>query len=55
MRLNSDKPENFASGIERVRVVGYLDGGYFVSDHLNAVIGGRGTGKSTLLECIRLR
>ncbi|HBN5776483.1 TPA: AAA family ATPase, partial [Citrobacter freundii] len=23
------------------------------SDHLNAVIGGRGTGKSTLLECIR--
>ncbi|HAX1737587.1 TPA: DNA repair protein, partial [Escherichia coli] len=24
-----------------------------LSDHLNAVIGGRGTGKSTLLECIR--
>src|SRR5699024_3662892 len=23
------------------------------SQHLNAVIGGRGTGKSTLLECIR--
>ena len=55
VRLNSDKPENFASGIERVRFVGgYLDGvDISFSDHLNAVIGGRGTGKSTLLECIR--
>ncbi|MFQ2824175.1 TrlF family AAA-like ATPase [Aeromonas allosaccharophila] len=55
VRLNSDKPENFASAIERVRFVGgYLDGvDVSFSDHLNALIGGRGTGKSTLLECIR--
>lgn len=55
IRLNSDKPENYASAIERIRFVGgYLDGvDIELSDHLNAVIGGRGTGKSTLLECIR--
>lgn len=55
VRLNSDKPENYASAIERVRFVGgYLDGvDVEFSEHLNAVIGGRGTGKSTLLECIR--
>jgi len=55
VRLNSDKPENYASAIERVRFVGgYLDGvDVELSDHLNAVIGGRGTGKSTLIECIR--
>lgn len=27
--------------------------GWIFSDHLNTVIGGRGTGKSTLLECLR--
>lgn len=33
---------------------GYLDGIHALfSEHLNALIGGRGTGKSTLLECIR--
>ncbi|WP_237133126.1 TrlF family AAA-like ATPase [Pseudohongiella sp. O18] len=33
---------------------GYLDGvSVNFSDHLNTVIGGRGTGKSTLLECLR--
>lgn len=55
VRLNSDKPENYASAIERIRFVGgYLDGVEIaLSEHLNAVIGGRGTGKSTLLECIR--
>ncbi|MBS9428423.1 DNA repair protein [Photorhabdus akhurstii] len=55
VRLNSDKPENYASAIERIRFVGgYLDGmDIELSDHLNTVIGGRGTGKSTLLECIR--
>ncbi|PQQ23422.1 TrlF family AAA-like ATPase [Photorhabdus hindustanensis] len=55
VRLNSDKPENYASAIERIRFVGgYLDGmDIELSAHLNAVIGGRGTGKSTLLECIR--
>lgn len=55
VRLNSDKPENYASAIERVRIVGgYLDGlDIEFSEHLNAMIGGRGTGKSTLVECIR--
>lgn len=33
---------------------GYLDGIHIeLSGHLNAVIGGRGTGKSTLIECLR--
>jgi|AntDeeMinimDraft_4_1070355.scaffolds.fasta_scaffold02982_2 energy-coupling factor transporter ATP-binding protein EcfA2 len=55
VRRNSDRPEHYASAIERVRFVGgYLDEvDIEFSDHLNAVIGGRGTGKSTLLECIR--
>ncbi len=55
VRLNSDKPENYASALERIRFIGgYLDGvDIELSEHLNAVIGGRGTGKSTLLECIR--
>lgn len=55
VRLNSDRPEHYASAIERIRFVGgYLDGlDVELSDHLNALIGGRGTGKSTLLECIR--
>lgn len=55
VRLNSDKPEHYASTIERIRFVGgYLDGvDVEFSEHLNALIGGRGTGKSTLLECIR--
>ncbi len=55
VRLNSDVPKSFASCIESVRFIG----GYLseieisFSDHLNAIIGGRGTGKSTLLECVR--
>lgn len=55
VRLNSDRPEHYASAIERIRFVGgYLDGvDIEFSAHLNALIGGRGTGKSTLLECIR--
>ena len=55
VRLNSDRPEHYASAIERIRFVGgYLDEvDIEFSDHLNALIGGRGTGKSTLLECIR--
>lgn len=55
VRLNSDIPENFFSYIESIRIInGYLDGlNIFFSPHLNSVIGGRGTGKSTLLECIR--
>jgi ABC-type lipoprotein export system ATPase subunit len=55
VRLNSDKKENYASAIERIQLIGgYLDGvDIELSEHLNALIGGRGTGKSTLLECIR--
>lgn len=55
VRLNSDKPENYSSAIKHIRFVGgYLDGvDIELSEYLNAVIGGRGTGKSTLLECIR--
>ncbi len=55
VRLNADIPEKYYSRIESLKVTGgYLDGVQIeFSEHLNAVIGGRGTGKSTLLECIR--
>ncbi|HHX4812403.1 TPA: TrlF family AAA-like ATPase [Yersinia enterocolitica] len=55
VRLNADKPQNYASMIESIRFTGgYLDETDITfSEHLNAVIGGRGTGKSTLLEAIR--
>ena len=55
VRLNSDLSEHFYSRIESLKVTGgYLDGVKILfSDHLNAVIGGRGTGKSTLIECLR--
>lgn len=55
VRLNSDVSEKYYSRIESMKVTGgYLDGVHIeFSEHLNAVIGGRGTGKSTLLECIR--
>lgn len=55
VRLNSDVSEKYYSRIERIKFTGgYLDGVEIeFSEHLNAVIGGRGTGKSTLLECIR--
>ena len=55
VRLNSDVSEKYYSRIERLKFTGgYLDGVEIeFSEHLNAVIGGRGTGKSTLLECIR--
>ena len=55
VRLASELEERFYSRVETIRI----EGGYFdglsaeVSGHLNAVIGGRGTGKSTLLECLR--
>ncbi len=41
--------------IESMRIAGgYLDGvDARFSDHLNALIGGRGTGKSTFIECLR--
>ncbi len=55
VRLNSDVSEKYYSQIESIKVIGgYLDELQIeFSEHLNAVIGGRGTGKSTLLECIR--
>lgn len=55
VRLNSDIPEKYYSRIESIKVIGgYLDGlEVDFSEHLNTVIGGRGTGKSTLIECIR--
>lgn len=55
IRLNSQKPEVTAGEIKSMTVSGgYLDGVEIAfSRHLNTVIGGRGTGKSTLLECLR--
>lgn len=55
VRLNSDVSEQYYSRIEHMKVTGgYLDGVQIdFSDHLNTVIGGRGTGKSTMIECIR--
>ncbi len=48
-------PEAHYSRLEDLRFHGgYLDGLKIeLSAHLNAVIGGRGTGKSTLIECLR--
>jgi len=55
VRLSSDVPQKYYSCIEHVKITGgYLDNTFIdFSNHLNSVIGGRGTGKSTLLECIR--
>ncbi len=55
VRLHTDVPKEYFSKIESIRFDGgYLDGiEILFSEHLNTVIGGRGTGKSTLLECIR--
>ena len=55
VRLGNQIQEHFYSRIRSVRI----EGGYFdgltanLSGNLDAVIGGRGTGKSTLLECLR--
>lgn len=55
VRLHDQMQDDYYSRIERLRVDGgYLDGLEIrFSPHLNTVIGGRGTGKSTLLECLR--
>ena len=55
IRLNSKQESCPVGKIVSLTVSGgYLDGLHVdFSDHLNTVIGGRGTGKSTLLECIR--
>ena len=55
VRLSGDTIERYYSKIDSISI----EGGYFdglsakISGHLNTVIGGRGTGKSTFLECIR--
>lgn len=55
IRLNSQQAQSPIGKVVRMTVTGgYLDGVRVdFSDHLNTVIGGRGTGKSTLLECLR--
>jgi ABC-type lipoprotein export system ATPase subunit len=55
VRLNSQQAQSPIGKVVRMTVAGgYLDGVQVdFSDHLNTVIGGRGTGKSTLLECLR--
>jgi ABC-type lipoprotein export system ATPase subunit len=55
VRLNSEQPVDKPSAIHSVKVSGgYLDGMHAeLSGHLDTVIGGRGTGKSTLVECLR--
>lgn len=55
IRLHHEMEEQHYSSIERVTIEGgYLDGlDVRFSDHLNTLIGGRGTGKSTLLEALR--
>ena len=55
VRLSDEIEEQHYSQIESISI----EGGYFdnmsaeISSHLNTVIGGRGTGKSTLIECLR--
>ncbi len=55
VRLHDNMDKRYYSQINSI----VIEGGYFdglsaeISGHLNAVIGGRGTGKSTLLECVR--
>ncbi|TDV37517.1 AAA domain-containing protein [Pseudomonas helmanticensis] len=55
IRLNSKLAKSPVGRVLSMAVAGgYLDGlKVNFSDHLNTVIGGRGTGKSTLLECLR--
>tara|TARA_R110002072_G_C7971842_1_gene534872 strand:+ start:5809 stop:8127 length:2319 start_codon:yes stop_codon:yes gene_type:complete len=55
VRLNYDVTEIYYSCIDKIKFTcGYLSGIEIdLSEHLNAIIGGRGVGKSTLIECIR--
>lgn len=55
IRLNTEKIEHFISVISSVKIVGgYLNNlKVDFSENLNTIIGGRGTGKSTLIEFIR--
>ncbi|MED2918691.1 hypothetical protein COK34_28250 [Bacillus thuringiensis] len=55
VKLVTELAEQHHSVIEKIQIFGgYLDGlNVELSPHLNSFIGGRGTGKSTLLELIR--
>lgn len=55
VKLVSDLETNYYSYIKNISINGgYLDGlNLDLSKHLNTLIGGRGTGKSTLIEIIR--
>ncbi len=55
IRLNSSQKINYKSSILEISIDGgYLDGIHIdFSDELNTIIGGRGTGKSTLITLIR--
>jgi DNA repair ATPase RecN len=55
IRLNNDVSTSRHSRFVAINIQGgYLDGVHAMfSEHLNSVIGGRGTGKSTLIECMR--
>lgn len=55
VKLSYDQNERFQSSIDKIEVFGgYLDGlSIDLSRNLNTTIGGRGTGKSTLLELLR--
>ena len=56
VRLNAHKPKDEHSKLLSIKVqsIFYPDGlEIHLNSNLNALIGGRGTGKSTLIECIR--
>ena len=55
VRLNHDIPKQPYSVIESIQWQGgfFKENGLAFSEHLNAIIGGRGVGKSTLIEGIR--
>ncbi len=55
IKLNSEVENTYQSCIKSIAVYGgYLDNLYFdLSDNLTTIIGGRGTGKSTIINLIR--
>lgn len=55
IRLNYERESNFQSSIDKISISGgYLDGfNVELSENLATLIGGRGTGKSTLIGIIR--
>lgn len=55
IKLNSEIENNYQSCVKTFAVYGgYLDGLYLdMSDNLTTIIGGRGTGKSTIINLIR--